>query len=268
MTQPNTTTVERAARGTTKIDAENPYGTSAGNPILSVRGIEMKYAGVHALRGVDMRIEPGKIIGLLGPNGSGKTTLMKVLACLLTPTAGEIKYPGGAARGVESRKTISFMPDALTFPDYMKVRGAFNFYRDMYPDFSEERAENMINVLDLGGSMSNPIKKLSKGMQERVALGVTMSRNTSAYLLDEPLGGVDPLGKSKIIDAILTIPLADSAIIVSTHLVKDMERIFDSVIFLSKGKIVFTGECDDMREVNGKTIEQAYLEVFANEEPI
>lgn len=242
--------------------------TANDKALLSADGIEMKYAGAHALRGVDIAIKPGRIIGLLGPNASGKTTLMKVLACLLTPTAGEVTYPENAARGVESKKTIAFMPDALVFPDYMKVREAFGFYKDMYPDYSEARAAEMIRILDLGDVMGRRLKKLSKGMQERVAFGVTLARETLVYLLDEPLGGVDPLGKSKIIDAMLAMPLENSSIVVSTHLVKDMERIFDSVFFLSKGKIVFEGECDDMREVNGKTIEQAYLEVFANEESV
>ena len=242
--------------------------SAASGPLLSVSGVEMKYTGAHALRGVNFSIGPGRIVGLLGPNGSGKTTLMKVIACLLTPAAGSVAYPGGAARGVSSKMSVAFLPDTLVFPDYMKTRDAFKYYSDMYPDYSEKRAAEMIRILDLGGAMGSRIKKLSKGMQERVAFGVTMSRETSVYLLDEPLGGVDPLGKSKIIDAILAMPLGGSSIVISTHLVKDMERIFDGVLFLSKGKIVFAGECDDMREVNGKTIEQAYLEVFANEEPV
>jgi len=233
--------------------------------LLQARAVEKRYTGAHALRGVDMTIEPGKIVGLLGPNGSGKTTLMKLFACLLHPTAGEVIYPDQVKRGAESRKTIAFLPDTLVFPDYMRVRDAFRFYRDMYPDYREERAEEMIRLLELSDSMDVHIKKLSKGMQERVALGVTFSRDTRVYLLDEPLGGVDPLGKSRIIDAILAMQLDNASVVVSTHLVKDMERIFDSVCFLSNGRIVFTGDCDDMREVNGKTIEQAYLEVFLNE---
>lgn len=233
--------------------------------LLEAKGLEMKYAGSHALRGVDMAIEPGRIIGLLGPNGSGKTTMMKVFACLLYPTAGEVVYPGRAARGVESKRTIAFLPDTIAFPDYMRTRDAFGFYKDMYPDYSAGRADEMIKLLDLGGLMDKRINKLSKGMQERVALGVTFSRNTQLYLLDEPLGGVDPLGKSRIVDAILSMQLDNSSIVVSTHLVKDMEQIFDSVFFLSGGKIVFSGDCDKMREEQGKTVEQAYLEVFAYE---
>jgi ABC-2 type transport system ATP-binding protein len=123
----------------------------------------------------------------------------------------------------------------------------------------------MVELLGLGGLMRDKVGKLSKGMQERVALGLTFSRNTSVYLLDEPLGGIDPVGKAKIIDAILSMQLEDSSIVVSTHLVKDIERIFDSVHFISRGRIAFSGDCDRMREENGKTVEQAYLEVFAYE---
>jgi ABC-2 type transport system ATP-binding protein len=233
--------------------------------LLTAKAIEKRYVGTTALDGVDLSIEPGKIVGLLGPNGSGKTTLMKIFAGLLQPTAGEITYPGGAERGVASKMTVAFLPDVLAFPDYMRVKQAFGFYRDMYPDYSEQRAFEMVRLLDLDSLMERRVSKLSKGMQERVALGLTFSRQTSVYLLDEPLGGIDPVGKTRIIDAILAMQLENSAIVVSTHLVKDIERIFDSVYFISRGKVAFYGDCDQMREENGKTVEQAYLEVFAYE---
>jgi ABC-2 type transport system ATP-binding protein len=233
--------------------------------LLQAKAVEKSYVGTHALRGVDMTIEPGRIIGLLGPNGSGKTTLMKLYACLLQPTAGEIVYTDVVKRGVDSKRIVAFLPDTMAFPDYMRVKDVFTFYRDMYPDYSEEKAREMLTLLELNGIMDHRVKKLSKGMQERVALGATFSRDARLFLLDEPLAGVDPLGKSHIINAILAMQLEEASIIISTHLVKDMERIFDSVFFLSKGKIVFEGDCDEMREVNGKTIEQAYLEVFINE---
>lgn len=234
-------------------------------PLLQAKGIEKRYAGVSALQGVDMTVEPGRIIGLLGPNASGKTTLMKTIAGLLQPTAGEIIYPNGATRGPESKKTVALLPDNLAFPGWMRVKDAFGFYRDMYPDFSEERAASMIGLLELEPVMGRSVKRLSKGMQERVALGLTLSRDTQVYLLDEPLGGIDPVGKARIIDAILSMQLENCAIVVSTHLVKDVERIFDSVYFLSGGKIVYRGDCDAMRGESGKTVEQAYLEVFINE---
>ena len=233
--------------------------------LIQAKAIEKKYAGKEALKGVDFTAEAGKIIGLLGPNASGKTTLMKIIANILQPTSGEIIYAENAARGVESKKLVSFLPDTLIFPSWMRVRDTFAFYRDMYPDYSQQRADEMIKLLELGNLMQTNVKKLSKGMQERVAFGLTFSRNAKIYLLDEPLGGIDPVGKSKIINAILTMQLESSSIVISTHLVKDIERIFDNVYFLSDGKIIFHGDCDVMREQNGKTVEQAYLEVFEHE---
>jgi ABC-2 type transport system ATP-binding protein len=143
----------------------------------------------------------------------------------------------------------------------MTVKNAFTFYKDIYPDYSEELAAKMQKLLDID-NMKAKMSTLSKGQRERVALALTFSRKTKVYLLDEPLGGIDPVGKAKIIDAILAIQLEDSSIIISTHLVKDVERIFDCVHFISDGGIVFSGDCDEMREQNGKTVEQAYLEVF------
>jgi len=135
----------------------------------------------------------------------------------------------------------------------------------MYADYSQERANRLIEILDLKPVLNEPIHKLSKGMKERLILGVTFSRETKLYLLDEPLDGIDPVGKTRIIDAILALKPENASILISTHMVKDMERIFDSVYFLSKGKIVFHGDCDAIREERGQTVEQAYLEVFINE---
>ncbi|MCL2088061.1 MAG: ABC transporter ATP-binding protein [Oscillospiraceae bacterium] len=233
--------------------------------ILTVTAIEMKYSGNHALRGIDMAINPGEIVGLLGPNASGKTTLMKIIAGLLQPTRGDITYPDNATRGINSKRKISFLPDSFVFPGYMRVKDTFGFYKDMYPDYLDRRAEEMTELLGLAPVMDTRLHKLSKGMQERVSLALTFCRQTKLYLLDEPLGGIDPMGKSKIIDAILSMQLEDSSIVISTHLVKDIERIFDSVYFISQGRIISHGDCDKMREETGKTVEQTYLEVFENE---
>ena len=232
--------------------------------LLQTKSVGMRYSNKQALKVVDMAIKSGKIIGLLGPNGSGKTTLMKLIAGLLQASSGEVVYPNNARRGVESKATISFMPDELRFPCYMKVEDAFSFYRDMYPDYSQERALQMQKLLDIDVDLKTKIKTLSKGQQERMALALAFSRQTKVYLLDEPLGGIDPVGKKKIIDAILAMQLDDCSIIISTHLVKDVERIFDCVYFISGGSIVFKGNCDEMREGSGKTVEEAYLEVFTH----
>ena len=233
--------------------------------ILDITGLEKHFKGCEALRGVDMSIPAGQIVGLLGPNASGKTTLLKTVAGLLQPTAGRIGYYGNAAPGPDARKTIGFCPDALVFPRWMRVRDAFTFYNEMYEYYSQARADELMRILELHGNETKYINRLSKGMKERLALALTFSRQTRLYLLDEPLDGIDPVGKMRVIDAILSMQPEGASTLVSTHLVKDIERIFDSVYFLSKGKIVFSGVCDTIREERGQTVEQAYLEVFLNE---
>ena len=233
--------------------------------ILETIGLEKQFRGCDALRGVDMSIQAGQIVGLLGPNASGKTTLLKTVAGLLQPTAGRVRYLNDAALGSDARKTVAFCPDAMVFPRWMRISDAFTFFREMYPDYSQERADELMSILELESIQRTHVRGLSKGMTERLVLGLTFSRNTSLYLLDEPLDGIDPVGKTRVIDAIIKLTPQGSSTLVSTHLVKDIERIFDSVYFLSKGKVVFSGDCDTMREESGQTVEQAYLEVFIRE---
>ena len=233
--------------------------------ILDVSGLEKEFLNCKALRGVDMSIPAGQIAGLLGPNASGKTTLLKTIAGLLTPTAGVVRYMGNIEAGPEARKGVSFCPDAMTFPAWMCVKDAFTFYEEMYPDYSQERADELIQLLELGGDMDTKVRRLSKGMNERLVLALTFAREASLYLLDEPLDGIDPVGKSKVINAIIAMQPEGASTLISTHLVKDIERIFDSVYFISKGKIVYSGECDAMREESGQTVEQVYLEVIIRE---
>jgi ABC-2 type transport system ATP-binding protein len=212
-----------------------------------------------------MSIQAGQIVGLLGPNASGKTTLLKTTAGLLQLSSGSINYFENAKPGPEARKTIAFCPDMMNFPNWMRVRDAFAFYQEMYDDYSQARAGELMRILELQSIQDTHIRRLSKGMKERLVLGLTFSRETHLYLLDEPLDGIDPVGKMRVIDAIIAMKPEGASTLVSTHLVKDIERIFDSVFFLSKGKIVFSGACDVMREERGQTVEQAYLEVFINE---
>lgn len=228
--------------------------------LLRTSGLCKRYAGKQALDGVDMALAPGKIMGLLGPNGSGKTTLMKVIAGLITADRGEVYYPGGAIKGIESKKVISFLPDDTAFPSWMKVSDAFGYFRDMYPDYDQDKAAQMQQLLEL--TPGDAVKKLSKGMRERLALALAFSRRAPLYLLDEPLGGIDPVGKLKVMQSIISTHRENSTILISTHLVRDVEAIFDSVLFIREGKIVFQGECEDMRAKSGKTVEQMYLEVF------
>ena len=235
------------------------------NPLLELIGVEKQFLGCHALCGVDMTIPAGQIVGLLGPNASGKTTLLKIAAGLQQPTAGEIRYCENTAQGSQARLAVGFCPDAMTFPHWMRVRDAFTFYSEMYPDYSQERADELMRILELTGVQNKSIRSLSKGMKERLVLSLTFARETHLYMLDEPLDGIDPVGKTRVIDAILAMKPEGASTLVSTHLVKDIERIFDSVYFLSTGKVVFNGVCDDIREERGQTVEQAYLEVFIRE---
>jgi len=228
--------------------------------LLTIKGLEKRYGSKPALDGVDLELGQGRIIGLLGPNASGKTTLLKTIAGLLHPDRGEIVYPGNAS-GLTARTTVSLLPDRTVFPKWMKVRDAFRYYEDMYPDYSGQKAGSMLELLELPKDAL--IRRMSKGMQERVALGLAFSRETSLYLLDEPLGGIDPVGKAKVLESILSMPLEHSSILLSTHLVKDVETIFDDILLISQGKIIYRGECETIREQERKTVEQVYLEVFS-----
>jgi ABC-2 type transport system ATP-binding protein len=233
--------------------------------ICEISGLKKQFYKCEALRGVDMSIPAGQIIGLLGPNASGKTTLLKIAAGLLQPSAGQVRYCENAQPGPDARKTIGFCPDAMVFPRWMHVRDAFTFFREMYDDYSQSRAEELMRILELQNIQDTYIRNLSKGMRERLVMGLTFSRETKLYLLDEPLDGIDPVGKMRVIDAIIAMKPEGASTLVSTHLVKDIERIFDSVFFLSNGRIVFSGACDVIREERGQTVEQTYLEVFVNE---
>jgi len=232
---------------------------------LEINNLEKQFLNCLALGGVNMTIPAGQIIGLLGPNASGKTTLLKTIAGLQQPTAGKIIYSGNKEPGSFARSTIAFCPDTMTFPRWMRVKDAFKYYSEMYPDYKQSRADELMQILEITNIQKSRISSLSKGMRERLVLALTFARETDIYMLDEPLDGIDPVGKTRVIDAILTLKPENASVLVSTHLVKDIERIFDSVYFLSKGKIVFTGSCDEMREEQGKTVEQTYLEVFIRE---
>jgi ABC-2 type transport system ATP-binding protein len=234
-------------------------------PVLEILGLEKRFLGCQALRGVDLSVPAGQIVGLLGPNASGKTTLLKTVAGLLQPTAGQVRYSENALPGPDARSTVALCPDALVFPRWMRVSDAFTFYREMYLDYTQSRADELMRLLELQNIQNTRIRSLSKGMKERLALALTFSRETRLYLLDEPLDGIDPVGKTKVIDAILAMQPEGASTLISTHLVKDIERIFASVYFLSKGKVVFSGICDAIREESGQTVEQKYLEVFSNE---
>ena len=239
--------------------------------LLNVIEVEKQFMNCNALNGVNMSIAEGQIVGLLGPNASGKTTLLKIIAGLQQPTTGNVMYRhkdvglDEEVSSINGRSMVSFCPDVMKYPGWMKVKDAFKFYEDLYPDYKQERANELIKVLELESIMNARVSSLSKGMSERLTLALTFSRDTKLYMLDEPLDGIDPVGKMKVIDAILAFKPENASVLLSTHLVKDIERILDSVYFLSKGKIIFNGLCDEIREKEDKTVEQTYLEVFIRE---
>ncbi|AWB46795.1 multidrug ABC transporter ATP-binding protein [Paenibacillus sp. CAA11] len=220
----------------------------------------IKYYGPkRALSGVSLSIEPGRIVGLLGTNGSGKSTLMKIAAGLIQPSSGTV-IAAGQSVGPASKAQVSFMPDTPVTESWMRVKDAIRYYQDFYPDFSTEKSEEMLSFMKL--NPEERITSLSKGMNERLQLTLALSRQSKLYLLDEPIGGVDPVARGKILDAIVQFYDEDSSLIISTHLVSDIERIFDEVIFIKDGDIVLREEVETLRMKYGKSVDEMFKEVF------
>ena len=227
--------------------------------VIEVKNLTKKYGRKKALDNVSFNIEKGKIIGLLGPNGSGKTTFIKIAAGMLQPTSGEVTIDGLRV-GVETKAIVSYMPDREFLYDWMTVKDAVNFFKDFFKDFDEKKAYEMLDFMKLTPEMR--VKSLSKGMAERLNISLVMSRRAKLYLLDEPLAAVDPSTRDKLIDAILKNFNEDSTIVLSTHLVRDVERIFDEVIFIDEGNIVLHEEVDKLRTDREKSVEDVFKEVF------
>lgn len=227
--------------------------------ILECRNLTKVYSRIPALDNISMTVKGGRIIGLLGPNGSGKTTLIKLIAGLLVPTSGEI-YIDGYAPGPESKAVVSYLPERPYFQSSMKVSEMIAYFEDFYADFDRERAEHMLR--DLGINIDAKMRTLSKGMKEKVQLVLVMSRRAKLYLLDEPIAGVDPAARDYIMRTILTNYGEDSTIIISTHLITDIEKILDEFVFVQNGRIVRAGNVDDVRALEGKSIDELFREVF------
>ena len=228
-------------------------------PILECKDLSKRFGSVQALDMVNLTIEPGRVIGLLGPNGSGKTTLLKLANGLLTPTAGEILIDGEAP-GRESRSLVSYLPDKPYLADWMKVRQLLDFFEDFYDDFDRDRAMEMLIRLNIGEDMR--IKEMSKGTREKTQLILVMSRKAKLYLLDEPIGGVDPATRDYILDTIIRNYNPDAAVVISTHLIADVEQVLDDVIFIDKGRVVLQSSVDEIREERGMSVDQYFREVF------
>ena len=227
--------------------------------LLEYRDLVKIYNGVPALSGINLDVPEGRIVGLLGPNGSGKTTLIKLTAGLLTPTAGTVKI-GGYEPGVETKAMISYLPEKTYMSEWMKVGSFIDYFADFYSDFDKVKARDMLKSLNIDAGRT--LQTLSKGTKEKVQLILVMSRRAKLYLLDEPIAGVDPAARDYILNTILKNYSEEAAVIISTHLIYDVENVLDDIIFLKNGCVVMAGGADDIREQNGKTIDALFREVF------
>jgi len=227
--------------------------------ILQAQALTKRFGSTVALDNVELSLETGRIVGLLGPNGSGKTTLIKIASGLLTPTTGQVLIDG-AAPGPQTKAIVSYLPDRTYFDNWMKVSDCLALFADFYQDFDRAKADDMLK--SLGIDASKTFKTLSKGTQEKVQLALVMSRQAKLYLLDEPIGGVDPAARDFILDTIIRNYNEEGTVVISTHLISDIEKVLDDVIFLWNGRVERVDSVDHIREQSGKSVDEVFREVF------
>lgn len=227
--------------------------------LLEVSHITKSYGNNKVLNDVTFSVSKGKIVGLLGPNGSGKTTLIKLINDLLKEDSGTIKVEG-LDLGVETKKLISYLPDKNYLNNNMTVLELLNYFKDFYEDFRIDKAKELISKLDL--DLNQKLKTMSKGTKEKVQLILVMSRKAKLYILDEPIGGIDPAARDYIINTILTNFSNDASLLISTHLISDLEKVLDEVIFLKNGKVVRSGSTDEIRKETNMSINDLFREEF------
>lgn len=227
--------------------------------ILECKALSKRFGATQALESVELELEGGHIVGLLGPNGSGKTTLIKLCNGLLTPTSGTVRIDG-MAPGAGTKAIVSYLPERNALPEWMTTAQAVDYYADFFEDFNRDRAREML--ANLGLQENQRIKTMSKGTREKLQLILTMSREAKLYLLDEPIGGVDPATRDYILHTIISNYNPDATIIISTHLITDVEPILDEVIFLREGRVVLYNSVDNIREEKGKSVDELFREVF------
>ena len=227
--------------------------------LVEIKDLTKLYGKKEALKNICLTIEPGKIYGLLGPNGSGKTTLIKIINNLLTPTSGEIKIKGNNP-GIESKKIISYLPERTYLNMNFKVKELLDYFEDFYENFDRKKALNLLKKLNI--NPEDKLKTMSKGTKEKVQLILVMSRKADLYILDEPIGGVDPASRDYILETILSNFDNKASMIISTHLIQDIESILDNVIFINQGKIILNETADDIRTERNQTIDQVFREEF------
>lgn len=226
---------------------------------IEIENLTKKFGELAALDNVSISLEKGQIVGLLGPNGSGKTTLIKILNGLLTPTGGSAKI-NGMEPGVGTKKVVAYLPDRNALPDYMTTDQLMDLYGDFFADFNRLKAEAMVD--DLGIDRKQQMKKMSKGTKEKLQLCLVMAREAEVYLLDEPIGGVDPATRDYILKTIISNYNQDAVVIISTHLIADIESVLDDEIFLKNGKVELHKSAEEIREETGESVDQLFREVF------
>jgi len=227
--------------------------------LIEIKNLNKFYGKKQALNNINITIEPGKIYGLLGPNGSGKTTLIKIINDLLTPSSGEILIKGKEP-GIESKKIISYLPERTYLNMNFKVKELLDYFEDFYDNFDRKKAQSLLKKLNINAE--DKLKTMSKGTKEKVQLILVMSRKADIYILDEPIGGVDPASRDYILETILSNFDNKSSMIISTHLIQDIESILDNVIFINNGNITLNDIADNIRNEKGKTIDQVFREDF------
>ena len=226
---------------------------------LECRDLSKRFGSVQALDGVTLSIAPGRVVGLLGPNGSGKTTLIKLANGLLTPSSGEVRICG-ALPGKETKAVVSYLPDRPCLPEWMSADELMDYFADFFEDFDRSRAADMMARLRLNPHMK--YGQMSKGTREKVQLILVMSRRARLYLLDEPIGGVDPATRDYILDTIIRNYDESASVLISTHLIADVENVLDDVIFLREGRVTLQASVDDIRAQYGKSVDALFREVF------
>jgi len=227
--------------------------------ILECHGLVKYFPGCLALNSVSFAVPKGRIVGLLGPNGSGKSTLIKLANGLLTPSSGQILI-GGMAPGIETKKIVSYLPERTYLNDWMSVQTMIDFFGDFYENFNKAKAYDMLQRLHI--NPGDRLKTMSKGTKEKVQLILVMSREAELYILDEPIGGVDPAARDYILNTIISNYSENATVLISTHLITDVEKVLDEVIFINMGNIVLTSTVDEIREKEGKSVDALFREVF------
>ncbi len=231
------------------------------NASIKINNLGKNYMRRPALGGVNLEIPPGKIVGIAGPNGSGKSTLLRSIAGLIRPNFGDIQVLGQKPSHV-LRNQVAYLPDRIDPPGWMRVGDLLAYYQAHFPDYDAMRAVEFMELLELRPEWQ--LKHLSRGMQERAWLMATFCRRAKLYLLDEPLGGIDPVARRTVVDAVLALPRTDESLLISTHMVQEIERIFDMIVLIRNGQIVAVEDCEELRSRDNKSVQELYWEVFGH----